>query len=782
MPSRFFTLRRVFCVCSTVLFLIATAFAQKEVAKLRPELVWQRTSSGSKTMEGPVLYALIIRSSATPNHIPRIAGNYTLTNSLILDNGNFVTIGGLSIDTTGAIIFVNGQTFPGTGSGTITSVTAGTGLTGGGNSGNVTLNNAGVLGITAADASITVGGTAANPTLALNTTSSDTRYVLKAGDTMTGALNLPGNGLVAGGSQLVLSGGKVGIGTSGPNAQLQVTGPGGTQGIGIGGPGGPGDPGLNATGGPGGQGIGAGSGGGPGGSPSIVGGTGGSGIGPVTAGNGGSPLIAGGAGGTAIGAGSANGNGGSVFIEPGAGAAFGNVLIADVGGNVGVGTASPGQKLDVSGNINASGSVNAASFTGSGAGLTGVTASGLTCTGCITNTQLGVNYAGSASQGGAASNALALGGNAAASYSTTAQSDARYLQLTGGTLTGGLSGTTATFSSTVSAGNLISTQLSAGAAGSGSTLTVNAASGAGNGGVLNLSAGSAGTTNGGAGGDLNISAGNAAVVGGAGYSGLGPAGKVNITAGTGYNSVGADVTLKSGTNSNWSLSAPGTHSNVSLQGGGLLGADGAVLTVEGAGNGCSNNCSATFGGNVRITGGTGFGGDPGGSIILTPGSPSGNVQVAGNLSVTGAITAGTKDFKIDDPLDPDNKYLYHASVESSEMKNIYDGVVALNAKGQAWVSLPGWFEALNMNFRYQLTAVGSPGPNLYVAREIKDNRFLIAGGRPHAKVSWQVTGIRHDAYANANPLQVEEDKGNKRGTYLHRELLEKQETVAAEGR
>jgi hypothetical protein len=270
---------------------------------------------------------------------------------------------------------------------------------------------------------------------------------------------------------------------------------------------------------------------------------------------------------------------------------------------------------------------------------------------------------------------------------------------------------------------------------------------------------------------------------------LGPAGKVNITAGTGYNSVGADVILKSGTNSNWSLAATGTHSNVSLQGGGLLGADGAVLTVEGAGNGCSNNCNATFGGNVRITGGTGFGGDPGGSIILTPGSPSGDVHVAGTLSVSGAITAGTKDFKIDDPLDPSNKYLYHASVESPEMKNIYDGVVALDGKGRAWVALPGYFQALNQDFRYQLTAVGAPGPNLYVAREIKDNHFLIAGGRPHAKVSWQVTGIRHDAYANTHHITVEEDKGNQRGTYLYPELFQQenqqeqqQEQAVAAGR
>jgi hypothetical protein len=48
--------------------------------------------------------------------------------------------------------------------------------------------------------------------------------VAKAGDTMTGTLTLPANGLRAGTSQLVLSGGNVGIGTATPAAQLDVAG------------------------------------------------------------------------------------------------------------------------------------------------------------------------------------------------------------------------------------------------------------------------------------------------------------------------------------------------------------------------------------------------------------------------------------------------------------------------------------------------------------------------------------------------------------------------------
>ena len=136
--------------------------------------------------------------------------------------------------------------------------------------------------------------------------------------------------------------------------------------------------------------------------------------------------------------------------------------------------------------------------------------------------------------------------------------------------------------------------------------------------------------------------------------------------------------------------------------------------------------------------------------------------------MTGAITAGVKDFKIDHPLDPTNKFLYHSSVESSEMMNIYTGNAILDNSGEAVVSLPKWFEALNRDFRYQLTAIGAAAPNLHVAQEIANHQFRIGGGAPGMKVSWQVTGVRHDAYAKTHPLAVEVKKSAKeRGHYLH---------------
>jgi hypothetical protein len=151
-------------------------------------------------------------------------------------------------------------------------------------------------------------------------------------------------------------------------------------------------------------------------------------------------------------------------------------------------------------------------------------------------------------------------------------------------------------------------------------------------------------------------------------------------------------------------------------------------------------------------------------------APAMDLDFSGKLTLTGTLTAAAKNFKIDHPLDPTNKYLYHDAVESSEMMNIYTGNAVLDGAGQARVSLPDWFEAVNADFRYQLTAIGAAAPGLHIAREIANHEFSIAGGAPGMKVSWQVTGVRHDGYAQAHPMTVEVTKPEKeRGHYLHPE-------------
>ena len=140
---------------------------------------------------------------------------------------------------------------------------------------------------------------------------------------------------------------------------------------------------------------------------------------------------------------------------------------------------------------------------------------------------------------------------------------------------------------------------------------------------------------------------------------------------------------------------------------------------------------------------------------------SGAVQVTGFLSKLGG------GFKIDHPLDPANKYLVHSFVESPEMLNVYSGTATLDAAGKVTVDLPSYFEAENRDVRYQLTAIGAAMPDLHVASGVKKNKFAIAGGSAGQKVSWQVSGVRQDAWANANPLEVEPAKAvADRGRYL----------------
>jgi hypothetical protein len=168
----------------------------------------------------------------------------------------------------------------------------------------------------------------------------------------------------------------------------------------------------------------------------------------------------------------------------------------------------------------------------------------------------------------------------------------------------------------------------------------------------------------------------------------------------------------------------------------------------------------------------------GDGILAAPGEDccGGGTGLAGNflgdIQTEGTSNSSSSSFKIDHPLDPANQYLYHSSVESPDMKNMYDGVVRLNEKGEATVALPEYFGALNRDFRYQLTSIGAPGPGLYVAEELANNRFKIAGGAPGSKVSWQVTGIRQDAWASAHRVQTEVAKPPiERGYYLHPELF-----------
>jgi hypothetical protein len=250
-------------------------------------------------------------------------------------------------------------------------------------------------------------------------------------------------------------------------------------------------------------------------------------------------------------------------------------------------------------------------------------------------------------------------------------------------------------------------------------------------------------------------------------------GKSNVLGGVG----GSGVIGKGGESDNGAVGAGG----VGVQGGGGNSASGAGGNgmIAAGGNSTSGNggqgilVSAGFGNGAGNRGGIGIeatgGGGLNGATTGLAGKFNGNVQVSGTLSKGGGS------FKIDHPLDPENRYLYHSFVESPDMKNIYDGNVVTDENGEAVVVMPEYFEALNRDVRYQLTVIGTFAQAI-VANEIKGNRFVIRTNAPNVKVSWQVTGVRQDAFANRNRIPVEEDKPEaERGYYLHPEAFDQPE-------
>ncbi len=180
-------------------------------------------------------------------------------------------------------------------------------------------------------------------------------------------------------------------------------------------------------------------------------------------------------------------------------------------------------------------------------------------------------------------------------------------------------------------------------------------------------------------------------------------------------------------------------------------------------------------GAADITNATAIGADVvvSSSNTMVLGTSAVTVRIPGSLIVTGTVSKGGGSFKIDHPLDPENKTLSHSFVESPDMMNIYNGNAVLDRRGEAVITLPAYFESLNRDFRYHLTCIGGFAP-VYIAQEIKGNRFKIAGGKPGMKISWQVTGVRQDAYANAHRIPVEEEKpASERGSYLHPDAFDK---------
>jgi hypothetical protein len=280
----------------------------------------------------------------------------------------------------------------------------------------------------------------------------------------------------------------------------------------------------------------------------------------------------------------------------------------------------------------------------------------------------------------------------------------------------------------------------------------------------------------------NINSGNFGTLGasGSGVSGTGTGSNIGVS---GTSTYGTGVYGLNSTSGDYGiLGASGTGvSGTSAGGTGVYGASTSAYGVSGNStsswgvygqNMNSGNWGALGTGTTGVSGlsdsGYGVGGVSTSGRGVYGSSTTGYAgYFNGNVHITGTLTKGVDSFKIDHPQDPENRYLVHSVIESPDMKNVYDGTILLDGNGEALVELPAYFEALNRDFRYQLTCIGEPAV-LYIAEEISGNHFRIAGGKSGMKVSWQVTGIRQDAFANAHPIVVEQEKPvGEKGLYLH---------------
>lgn len=200
--------------------------------------------------------------------------------------------------------------------------------------------------------------------------------------------------------------------------------------------------------------------------------------------------------------------------------------------------------------------------------------------------------------------------------------------------------------------------------------------------------------------------------------------------------------------------------------GGGGGSNYGTVTTNGSGVTPGNNTDSYYSSGKAVGGGDDAAGTAGYIVIYYGGlTITSDAVVTGDASVIGTISKGSGTFVIDHPLDPKNKLLYHSFVESPEVKNMYDGVVTLDDRGEAVIRLPDYFIPLNREYRYLVSPIGDSMPDLHLKRGVRREWFFgapsfrIAGGKPGGTISWQITGIRQDPFIQKYPIIPEVEKG-----------------------
>ncbi len=119
--------------------------------------------------------------------------------------------------------------------------------------------------------------------------------------------------------------------------------------------------------------------------------------------------------------------------------------------------------------------------------------------------------------------------------------------------------------------------------------------------------------------------------------------------------------------------------------------------------------------------------------------------------------SGVKTFIIDHPLEPETKSLKHFSIESNEVLNIYRGVGKFDNNGNCIIQLPDYYNSINIEESYNLTAIGKAMPNIFISKKINsEGKFEISGGIKGYEVSWSVYAKRNDKYVQNHPEKTKD--------------------------
>lgn len=255
---------------------------------------------------------------------------------------------------------------------------------------------------------------------------------------------------------------------------------------------------------------------------------------------------------------------------------------------------------------------------------------------------------------------------------------------------------------------------------------------------------------------------------GTGVVGHGPTGM----AGTSFASNGTGVRGVANAGTTAAGVSGASSSGYGVSGTGKVGVEGT--TADGVNYGRLGQPSTGVQGVSGATNGTGvMGRAEGGALAFGVWGRSSSGWAgyfSGDVQVTGTLGSSAAAFTVDHPQDPAGRLLSQAYVASDEMLSTYSGNVRTGGDGRATVTLPGYVASLNEDFRYQLTVIGGFAQAI-VAQKVRDGRFVIRTSEPGVEVSWQVTGVRADAYARRNPFRAERvKKGALAGRFLRPDL------------